>query len=33
MPAPLTSKFDVVERIEYQTYDAEVYDINVERTP
>ena len=25
-------QFDVVERIEYQTYDAEVYDINVERT-
>jgi DNA helicase-2/ATP-dependent DNA helicase PcrA len=25
-------RFDVVERIEYQNYDAEVYDINVERT-
>jgi DNA helicase II / ATP-dependent DNA helicase PcrA len=25
-------RFDVVERIEYETYDAEVYDINVERT-
>src|SRR5271168_3894054 len=24
--------FEVVERIEYETYDAEVYDINVERT-
>ena len=27
-----TGRFDVVERIEYETYDAEVYDINVERT-
>jgi DNA helicase II / ATP-dependent DNA helicase PcrA len=27
-----SGRFDVVERIEYQTYDAEVYDINVERT-
>jgi len=25
-------RFDLVERIEYQNYDAEVYDINVERT-
>jgi DNA helicase II / ATP-dependent DNA helicase PcrA len=25
-------RFDVVERIDHQTYDAEVYDINVERT-
>jgi DNA helicase II / ATP-dependent DNA helicase PcrA len=25
-------RFDVVERVEYETYDAEVYDINVERT-
>jgi DNA helicase-2/ATP-dependent DNA helicase PcrA len=27
-----SGRFDVVERIGYQTYDAEVYDINVERT-
>src|SRR5271168_4599880 len=27
-----SGRFDVVERIEYETYDAEVYDINVERT-
>ena len=27
-----TGRFDVVERIEYETHDAEVYDINVERT-
>jgi DNA helicase-2/ATP-dependent DNA helicase PcrA len=27
-----TGKFDVVERIDYETYDADVYDINVERT-
>jgi DNA helicase-2/ATP-dependent DNA helicase PcrA len=27
-----SGKFDVVERIDHQTYDAEVYDINVERT-
>jgi DNA helicase-2/ATP-dependent DNA helicase PcrA len=27
-----SGQFDVVERIEYETYDAEVYDINVERT-
>jgi DNA helicase-2/ATP-dependent DNA helicase PcrA len=27
-----SGRFDVVERIEYQTCDAEVYDINVERT-
>jgi DNA helicase II / ATP-dependent DNA helicase PcrA len=27
-----SERFDVVERIEYETYDAEVYDINVERT-
>src|SRR6202522_2923022 len=27
-----SGRFDVVERIEYEAYDAEVYDINVERT-
>ena len=27
-----SGRFDVVERIEYETYDAKVYDINVERT-
>ena len=27
-----SGRFDVVERIEYETYDAEVYDITVERT-
>jgi DNA helicase-2/ATP-dependent DNA helicase PcrA len=27
-----SGRFDVVERIGYETYDAEVYDINVERT-
>ncbi|MEA3160912.1 MAG: ATP-dependent helicase UvrD/PcrA, partial [Gammaproteobacteria bacterium] len=27
-----SGRFDVVERIEYETYDADVYDINVERT-
>ena len=27
-----SGQFDVVERIEYETYDAEVFDINVERT-
>jgi DNA helicase II / ATP-dependent DNA helicase PcrA len=27
-----SGRFDVVERIEYETYDAGVYDINVERT-
>jgi DNA helicase-2/ATP-dependent DNA helicase PcrA len=27
-----SGRFDVVERIEYESYDAEVYDINVERT-
>jgi DNA helicase II / ATP-dependent DNA helicase PcrA len=27
-----SGRFDVVERIEYENYDAEVYDINVERT-
>jgi DNA helicase II / ATP-dependent DNA helicase PcrA len=27
-----TGRFDVIERIERETYDAEVYDINVERT-
>jgi hypothetical protein len=27
-----SGRFDVVERIAYETYDAEVYDINVERT-
>jgi DNA helicase-2/ATP-dependent DNA helicase PcrA len=27
-----SGQFDVVERIVYETYDAEVYDINVERT-
>ena len=27
-----SGRFDVVERIEYESHDAEVYDINVERT-
>jgi DNA helicase-2/ATP-dependent DNA helicase PcrA len=27
-----TGKFDVVERIEHESFDAEVYDINIERT-
>jgi DNA helicase II / ATP-dependent DNA helicase PcrA len=27
-----SGRFDVVERIEYEAYDAEVYDINVDRT-
>jgi DNA helicase II / ATP-dependent DNA helicase PcrA len=27
-----SARFDVVQRIEYETYDAEVYDINIERT-
>jgi DNA helicase-2/ATP-dependent DNA helicase PcrA len=27
-----SGRFDVVERIEHETYDAEVYDLNVERT-
>ena len=27
-----SGRFDVVERIEHETYDAEVYDLNIERT-